>query len=138
VQWEADALSGNYFGGKYTQVADPQCSAIASNLRSLCTLSAIADSSGGVVLQNPLPGTRGNLGRNVLEMPGVWTLDAAISKGFRIGEGRRIEFRIDALNVFNHPQPDSPILDINGGAEFGLIDGKGGNRQFQARVRLEF
>jgi hypothetical protein len=138
VQWEAGAQAGNYFGGAYTQVGDPQCARVAANLRSLCTLDAIADASGNIVLQNPLPGTRGSLGQNVLEMPGTWTLDAAIRKSFRISESKRLEFRMDAANLLNHPQPAAPTLDINSNTPFGNIASKTGNRQFQAMVRLDF
>src|SRR5207237_6021958 len=34
VQWRDDAIAGNYFGGAYAKVKDPQCSTIAANLRS--------------------------------------------------------------------------------------------------------
>jgi len=138
VQWESGALAGNYFGNAYHQVSDPQCSTVASNLRSLCTLQAVADSSDRIVLQNPLPGTRGTLGQNVMEMPGTWTLDASMRKSFRMSERKRIEFRMDAANLLNHPQPAAPTLNINSNTPFGNIASKTGNRQFQAMVRLEF
>jgi hypothetical protein len=138
VQWEDGAISGNYFGGAYTQVADPQCARVASAIRSLCTLDAIADASGNVVLQNPLPGTRGTLGLNTLEMPGTWTFDAAMRKVIRLTERKRLEFRLDASNLFNHPQPANPTLDINSATPLGNIASKAGNRQFQATMRLEF
>jgi hypothetical protein len=80
VQWKEGDVAGNYFGGAYSKVKDPQCSTIAASLRSLCTLNAVADSSGKIVLQNPQPGTRGNLGQNVIELPGLRSIDAAISK----------------------------------------------------------
>jgi hypothetical protein len=138
MQWQDGAVAGNYFGETYTKMRDPQCSAISSNLQSLCTLNAVADAAGNIVLRNPLPGTPGTLGRNVLELPGTWTLDAAISKRFQLAERSRLEFRIDALNVFNHPQPAGPSLNLNDSVAFGNIASKAGNRQFQARVRLEF
>jgi hypothetical protein len=138
VQWEDGAISGNYFGGAYTQVADPQCARVASTIRSLCTIDAIADASGNIVLQNPLPGTRGTLGQNTLEMPGTWTLDAAMRKSIRLSERKRLEFRMDEANLLNHPQPANPTLDINSATPFGNIASKAGNRQFQAMVRLEF
>jgi hypothetical protein len=146
VQWKAGDPAGNYFGGNYQKVKDPQClgSAIASGLQSICTLTAIADASGNVVLQNPKPGTRGNLGQNVLEGPGTWSLDTSMSKAIQLKEGRRLQFRIDANNVLNHPQPATsttvftPDLNINSSVPFGNIPTKIGNRQFQAQVRLEF
>jgi hypothetical protein len=138
VQWTNGARAGNYFGETYTKIRDPQCGGIASNLRSLCTLNAVADASGRVVLRNPLPGTRGNLGQNVIELPGMWAFDAAISKAFNVGESRSLQFRLDALNILNHPQPANPNLNINGDVAFGNIDMKTGNRQFQAQMRFTF
>jgi hypothetical protein len=138
VQWEEGARAGNYFGNAFTKVRDPQCGTIAADIRSLCTLNAIQDSSGRIVLQNPLPGTRGTLGQTVIEQPGTWSLDAAVSKGFRISETKRVRFRMDALNIFNHPQPANPNLNINGDVPFGNIDTKTGTRQFQFQMRVEF
>jgi hypothetical protein len=138
VQWEDGAIAGGYFGNAYTTVDDPQCGAIAASLRSFCSLNAVADASGNIVLQNPQPGTRGNLGQNVLELPGTWSLDAAMSKEFQIGETRSLQFRLDALNLFNHPQPANPVLNINSDTAFGNIASKSGTRQFQFMMRLEF
>jgi hypothetical protein len=45
---------------------------------------------------------------------------------------------MDALNIFNHPQPANPNLNINGDVPFGNIETKTGNRQFQLEVRLDF
>jgi len=46
---------------------------------------------------------------------------------------------MDALNVFNHPVPADPTLDINSTTvPFGNIATKAGARQFQAMMRLEF
>jgi hypothetical protein len=146
AQWPNGALTGNYFGNAYTKVPDPQCRSIVSSLQSLCTLNAIADNSGTIVLQNPLPGRRGTLGQNVIEVPGVWSLDTSMSKAFQIREGKFLRFRMDATNILNHPQPVnpsnspfSPDLNINSaGTKFGDIPVKTGARQFQAQLRLEF
>jgi hypothetical protein len=107
-------------------------------LQNLCTLSAIADASGNIVLQNPLPGTRGNLGQNVVSMPGTWTLDTAMAKSFQAGEDLRFQVRLDALNLFNHPQPANPSLNINGNTPFGEIDEKSGSRALKVQLRIDF
>ena len=138
VQWDDGARAGNYFGGAYTKVRDPQCGAIAASLRSRCNLNAIADSAGNIVLQHPQPGTRGNLGQNVVELPGVWSLDTAMSKSFQVGEDLRFQIRFDALNLFNHPQPSAPNLRLAGGTPFGNIASKRGNRTMKAQLRLDF
>lgn len=137
--------SGNYFlGGALKQIADPQCATVTTlqNLQSTCTLDAIADAkSGQILLQTPLPGTRGNLGMNVAEGPGRWRFDANIAKQIRISETKAVRFRVDATNVFNHPEPATPIMDISN-PNFGLITGVNAKstlrRQFQAQLRFDF
>src|SRR5207244_5503127 len=89
VQW-TNSANGNYFmGGAIKQVQDPQCAGVttAQNLRTSCTLNAVADAnSNQVLLQNPLPGRRGNAGLRQLEGPGLWRFDANISKSIKVGE----------------------------------------------------
>ena len=46
--------------------------------------------------------------------------------------------RVTDPNVFNHPQPASPNLDINATVPFGNIASKTGGRALQAQMRLEF
>jgi hypothetical protein len=149
VVWEGDAVNGNFFGNAYVKVRDPQCSRIATSLQTFCTLNAVADSTGRVVLQQPLPGTRGTLGLNSIELPGLWTVDMAMSKAFQIRESKRLRFRVDALNVFNHPYPvlntpgftgsgANPTLTLSSAIQFGDITNKTGNRQFLAQLRFEF
>jgi hypothetical protein len=138
VQWNDGAASGNYFGGQYTKVADPQCSSIAATLQSVCTLNALVDPSGTIIMQNPKPGARGSLGRNAVELPGTWSLDSALSKRFQITESKRLQLRVDAINILNHPQPAAPSLSLAGMDAFGNIATKTGSRSFQAQVRLDF
>ncbi|HYR89735.1 MAG TPA: TonB-dependent receptor [Terriglobia bacterium] len=168
VQWgafpsESGQVYGSYFEpGAFKTVTDPQCAAAAANIRSLCTLQAVADAkTGQVVLQNPLPGTRGNVGLNTLEFAGTWRADMALAKSIRIREGLRATIRLDARNVFNHPTPgmygvgfgQGPIvggsnLNINSADPFGYIPTKGpsipnspdyqDSRQFELKMRLDF
>ena len=138
VQWIGGETAGNYFGNAFTKVTDPQCSSIAATLQSACTLNALADSSGQVILQNPKPGTRGTLGQNVIELPGTWSLDSSMSKRFQISDSKAVQFRLDATNVLNHPQPAGPTLTLAGGTTFGNIASKTGSRTFQAQIRVTF
>jgi hypothetical protein len=145
VQWQQGAASGSYFmGGGVIQVRDPQCDSVTTqqNLRTSCTLNAVADSkSNQILLQNPLPGRRGTLGLRGIEGPGVWRFDANVSKSIKVGEGKNIQFRMDAIDVLNHPEPATPIVDVNA-ANFGLITGANAkstlHRQFQAQLRFSF
>jgi hypothetical protein len=145
VVFPEGSSSGNYFlGGALVQVPDPQCAAVTTlqTLRNSCTLDAIADAkTGQILLQTPLPGTRGNLGMNVTEGPGRWRFDANVAKQIRVSETKTLQFRVDATNVFNHPEPATPVLDISN-ANFGLITGVNAKsalrRQFQAQMRFNF
>jgi hypothetical protein len=133
---------GNYFGDQqYQRVADPACGRVAStspaNLASFCTNSAIADSTGKIILQNAAPGQLGTLGLNPLYGPGSWDFDANLQKKIKLGESRSLAFRIDANNILNHPTPGNPNLDINSGT-FGEISTKTGSRTLAAQLRLEF
>jgi len=58
-----------------------------------------------------------------------------MGKSFKITENERLQVRMDATNVLNHPQPD---LNINSSVPFGNFSTKTGQRQFQAQMRLEF
>jgi hypothetical protein len=155
VKWDHGAANGNYFANGYTAVADPQCSSITAELRSACTLQAMALASDKtkIVFQNPKPGTRGNFGRNRIESPGEWTLDMAMSKGVRIKESVNFQLRLDANNIFNHPVPSygsfasgmriivaqPPAVNINDATvPFGVLDNKVGTRTFQITARVNF
>ena len=130
---------GSYLGSTFTRVKDPQCSAVASQLAAFCTLQAVTDSNGKVVLQNPQPGTRGSLGLASLTLPGNWSFDASMSKSVLIAEGKTVSIRMDSTNVLNHPTPSNPFLNINGNTPFGSIEGKGNQRRFfKGSVRLTF
>jgi hypothetical protein len=91
------------------------------------------------VLQNSKPGTQGNFGNSLLQLPRRQTLDANVSKSFRIREDKTLQVRIDATNVLNHPNWNEPTLSIQS-SNFGRVNGKGGpaNRIVQAQVRFTF
>ena len=138
--------SGSYFGpSDFKLVRDPQCAALAASLQSSCTLNAIADvKTGQIVLQNPKPGTRGTLGQRVVEGPGRWRFDTSMGKSFKLTESKNLQFRVDARNVFNHPEPNPAALILNmNDANFGLFTGTNAKsetsfRELQASLRLNF
>jgi len=55
--------------------------------------------------ERPPLGQLGNAPRDFDSLRGPWAqaFDLSIQKNFRIGEKRRIQFRMDALNALNHP-----------------------------------
>jgi len=66
----------------------------------------------------PLTGTTGNLGRNQVRSQGAWQDDLAVQREFPIRESLSFLFRVEAFNVFNHPNFGAPNATI-GNANFG-------------------
>jgi hypothetical protein len=131
-----------YFApGTYQTVTDPQCARVTAlqGLQTACTLRAIADNQGRILLQNATPGRLGNLGASWVEGPGAFRFDMSASKTIRIAETKALQFRIDARNLLNHPILGNPNLDINN-ASFGQIAATGvtGTRNFQGLLRFNF
>ena len=74
-----------------------------------------------------------------MELPGSWNFDAAMSKTVRVSESKTFVIRMDATNVFNHPVPNNPVLNINNTTPFGFIQDKGNQiRQLKANLRFVF
>jgi hypothetical protein len=114
---------------------------MGTSLQSACNLQALAarnpdGTAGELLLQYPMPGKVGNLGRGNISYFGQWSLDMNLSKSFSLGEARTLQVRMDATNVLNHPTPNFPTLSAN---SLGTINGKGNQvRQFQGQLRLTF
>ncbi len=82
------------------------------------------------VFSQPTGTTLGNTGRNQFRGPGYWNADASLFRAFPIGgSDKRVEFRVEAFNLFNHPKWVIPDHDVNSGT-FGrtlsVADGGGG------------
>jgi len=156
VRWGVPAsnnslLEGRFFDpAKWVKVADPQCGTVtaAQNLNggavARCTLQALArvtPNGNVIVLQNPQPGVRGNLGRNVFRDQAQFRFDANLSKAFAVAEGKNILLRADIQNVMNHPQPGGASLTMNSAnaaTPFGQITTKTGTRTIQGQLRFTF
>ena len=148
--WEDGAANGDFFGGKFSRVRDPQClndSIVARSIQFRCNSNAIQDSSGNLVFQHPLPGEFGSFGTNNITGLGVWGLDMSIAKSVQITEDVSMTLRVDSTNILNHPQPigasgffstEGPVMDVNGFSPFGSLGTKTGNREFQLKARVDF
>jgi hypothetical protein len=83
-------------------------------------------------------GLLGNMKRYALTGPGLFNLDAGVSRRFPIGERVGLEFRLEAFSVTNTPQFSNPNTDITN-ASFGKIKGvDGGNRSLEMSARISF
>jgi hypothetical protein len=159
VTWASGSPNGLFFGDKYVKVVDPQCATIGASLQAACSspfggLQALALRSDPsvIVFQNAKPGTEGNFQPNQLAGPGRWALDMTMGKSFEFMEGKKIDFRVDAQNIFNHPTPSNssmqwnarftsignPNFSLNNSDPLGYLGTKGGHRTFQAKIRITF
>jgi hypothetical protein len=138
VSWNGNQL-GQYFTTPLYSVTDPACAQVATNLTSFCSNRALATDAAGqnIVLRNAAPGQLGSLGLSPIYGPGSWNFDANLQKRIRIGESRNVAIRLDARNIFNHPTPGNPNLNLNTGT-FGQITTKTGNRTLAGQIRLQF
>jgi hypothetical protein len=56
----------------------------------------------------PLPGTYGNVGRNILQGAGLATTDFSLAKKFAISEKVHVQFRAEFFNAFNRVNLNTP------------------------------
>lgn len=78
----------------------------------------------------------GTAGTNEVRGPNFSQLDFAMAKNFTIAEKRRIEFRAEAFNVFNHVNFYNPNATLS--STFGVISSAQPSRQLQFGARFVF
>lgn len=88
--------------------------------------------------QRPAPGTNGNAGRNILSSPGINNVDFSIFKSFRIGERATVQFRTEFFSLFNHPNFDVPVNDINSPVAGRILQTRLPARQIQFGLKILF
>jgi hypothetical protein len=78
------------------------------------------------------PGFWGNVGRDTIQGPGIWNLDAEVHKQFRMPyrEGHVLQFRIETFNTFNHANWGMPSLNVLNGAAFPGQPGTNAHQNF--------
>ncbi len=124
------------------QINDPSVSGVsaANALSGSFSNKAITDASGNLLLVNPSPGQVGTLGLRWVEGPSLIGFDANLIKRVRITETKEFEFRLDGVNLLNHPNfvpPTAANLNINS-LSFGRITTASGSRRFVVNARLNF
>ena len=93
----------------------------------------------------PANGTWGDAGKNLIQGPGLFQIDAALSRRVRITEGTNVMLRMEAFNVFNHPELGNPNTNLSS-PSFGQITsvanttpiGTGSARSIQFAARFTF
>jgi len=86
----------------------------------------------------PASYTYGNLGRNTMRADGTANFDLGLYKDFAISEHRRIQFRSEFFNAFNHPTLGVPDNYVNDGASAGVIYSASDPRIIQLAFKIYF
>jgi hypothetical protein len=82
--------------------------------------------------------TYGNSGRNILRSDGLVNFDITLKKNFIFSEQRRLEFRAEAFNIFNHPTFSAPNATI-GSSSAGIVTSTlNSNRILQGALKFYF
>ena len=66
-------------------------------------------------------GTFGDSGVGILSGPGFWNVDMGVDKRFDLGGARFLALRVEAFNIFNHPNKGVPVRDFYNKQQFGQI-----------------
>jgi hypothetical protein len=98
----------------------------------------------GVGFFNPLAfayapaGEYGDAGRNTIPGPSLVSMNASFTRSFNVGgDRRRLELRLSANNVLNHPNYTG-FGTVYGTPTYGLATAVGGMRTLSALVRFRF
>jgi hypothetical protein len=82
-------------------------------------------------------GVFGNEGRNNLTAPGFKNVDLVLSRVITVRERYSAQIRVEAFNLFNHPNFDAPNQTLDG-AGFAAIPTAEAARQLQFGLKLKF
>ena len=81
--------------------------------------------------------TWGNAGMGILDGPGLLQFNTALSKQFRVTEGKSLEFRWEAYNALNRVNYNNPSTNVSSSL-FGKITSAGTARYMQLALRFTF
>jgi hypothetical protein len=133
------ANTGNVSWAQYDRanlVGDPR-SGSCPNGSPVGSVNCVFNTSAFAV---PAQFTFGNSGRDAFRSPSFWNLDTSIFRQFPFwGEGRRIEFRAEAFNIFNTVILGTPGNDISNLSSFGKANNTANSsRQLQLGAKIIF
>ncbi|MBL8233955.1 MAG: TonB-dependent receptor [Bryobacterales bacterium] len=82
-------------------------------------------------------GTFGNAGRNILDGPGLATVNLSLVKDTQIGERATMQLRFETFNLFNRVNLDLPDIYFES-PSFGRIQSAGNPRRIQLGAKFIF
>jgi len=115
---------------------------VSSSIRPDYTGQSIYDAPPGLFLNPkavtaPKAGQWGNAGRNSIEGPGQFSLNASMARTFRFSDRLNADFRLDSTNALNHvTYPTWNVVATS--SQFGLASTANAMRTVQATMRLRF
>jgi hypothetical protein len=86
----------------------------------------------------PTAGTFGNMGRNVVYGPGLFSMNMSLAKSFAIWERVRVDLSGNATNIFNHPGFGPPDRSIGPGHIGNITTTRVGPRNIELVLKLIF
>ena len=93
-------------------------------------------------VSQPGPGTFGNCPVGAFRGPGYKAVNLSLGKAFSVSERQSLEFRVDAVNVFNMPifnfGEEFSGQHTQGASNFGQIDSSQGARNLQLGLKFRF
>ena len=156
--WGVGGNSDNTNGiGPYTLANLPDCNGSVKLLKQ--TVLADGTNPGYIQWIDPsptnvspaAPGTFGTCGVGNVRGPRYANIDMSLHKGFLFTETKKLEFRFEALNAFNHPvwnfsggpangsfDPSSIVGGQPTNPNFGRITGSQGARILQLALKFSF
>ncbi|MEQ1884742.1 MAG: carboxypeptidase regulatory-like domain-containing protein [Bryobacteraceae bacterium] len=110
----------------------------ATNQGDSCSIVNCVTWLNSAAFAQPAFGSKGNIGASNVLGPRYWQFDMALSREFRVGEGRRFELRGEAFNIFNGVRYGNPGVNLNTSASFGRITSAQDPRILQVAAKFVF
>lgn len=85
----------------------------------------------------PAAGTFGDLVNNSLVGPSRFNVDMGLTRSFRVGGERQVQFRTEVFNLLNRVHLNNPVSTLNS-PNFGLITSAGDARIIQLALKYTF
>jgi len=137
--WERpDQIANPFVAGPVPSNPDPLCSkTISQGGRAADRVHTRDAWFNPCAFAAQTPGTFGNAHHGSLRGPRGQNWDLSLMKNFVLHESTSLQFRAEAFNVFNHPNPGTPNLGIDD-PEFARITSSYSPRILQMSLALKF
>jgi hypothetical protein len=126
--------------GSFTDVARGSNGSLRANATGLpveISDASVAEWFNTAAFTLPPPGQLGNVGRNTLRRPPTIVGNLSLNKTFPFADGRSIDVRAQASNIFNTPQFLAIDAAVNS-PTFGRVTSVGAMRKMQIVARFNF